>query len=324
MDTTVRPATGGWVPALLPLNEAERLEQLRHFCILDTTKDLRFDRITRLTAEILDVPIVLLSLVDEAREWFKSAVGTEVAEIRREHGFCAHAILLEGTQPMVVTDTALDPRFATHPFVVGEPKLRFYAGAPLVTAGGFKLGMLCLHDTNPRPDFGPQSLHVLSQFAAIAMDEIDFHRIECERRLLLSELSHRMKNVFSVVQSVAAMSSRDDPAAERYAKAFSSRLGAMSAAHDQLLKANWKQTGLRSLTSSVVAACQDLDANRISIDMPDSLLDPAFAQTLALLVNELMTNALKYGALNTLSAWCGSALSRCWPPMRMGQASRPG
>lgn len=301
MDQMLTPIADGSVPAPLPQNEAERLEDLRQFCILDTTRDSRFDRITRLVAQLLDVPIVLLSLVDEAREWFKSAIGTEIAEIKREHGFCAHAILIDGPDLMVVADTLLDPRFATHPYVVEEPKLRFYAGAPLITATGHKIGMLCLHDTKPRPEFGAHQKRVLSQFAAIAMDEIDFQRIESERLLLIGELSHRVKNVFAIVQSVAAISSRGDLATERFAGAFTNRMSAMSAAHDQLIRNDWKEVGLEGLVRSVVAACQDAADSRISIDMPPLMVTSGFAQTLALLVHELLTNALKYGALTTPS-----------------------
>ena len=301
MHPTLIASADGSVPAPKPPNEAERLEQLQHFCILDTTKDSRFDRITRLTAELLDVPIVLLSLVDEAREWFKSAIGTEITEIKREHGFCAHAILIDSAEPMLVPDTLLDPRFATHPFVLAGPKLRFYAGAPLITAAGYKIGMLCLHDTKPRPNFGTHEKRILAQFAAIAMDEIDFHRIESERQLLIAELSHRVKNVFSVVRSVAAMSCRGDRAAETFVDAFSNRLGAMSAAHDQLIKGDWKEASLDGLVRSVVSACQDAAESRISIEMPPMTINPAFAQTLALLVHELLTNALKYGALKAPS-----------------------
>ena len=301
MDQMLTPIADGSVPAPLPQNEAERLEDLRQFCILDTTRDSRFDRITRLVAELLDVPIVLLSLVDEAREWFKSAIGTEIAEIKREHGFCAHAILIDGPDPMVVADTLLDLRFATHPSVVEGPKLRFYAGAPLITAAGHKIGMLCLHDTKPRPEFGTYEKRILSQFAAIAMDEIDFHRIESERLLLIGELSHRIKNVFSIVNSVAAMSSRGDRATERFAGAFASRLSAMSAAHDQLIRDDWREISLEGLVRSVVAACQDAAGSRISIEMPPVMVASGFAQTLALVVHELLTNALKYGALTTSS-----------------------
>ena len=287
----------GSVPAAIPANDHARIAQLHEFCILDTGKDPRFDRITQLTADLLCVPIVLVSLVAEAREWFKSAVGTEIAEIKRDHGFCAHALLADGTAPVTVPDVLDDPRFAMHPFVVSGPMLRFYSGAPLVTATGHKLGMLCVHDFKPRPDFGQDEERVLGRLAAIVMDEIDFHRIETERELLIGELSHRVKNVFSTIASVANMSGRGDPSAAPYIEAFNGRLVAMEAAHNQLLKSSWKSARLIEIVQSVVAPYQNSNHRRIILDLPDMAVDPLFAQTLALFVHELLTNSIKYGAL---------------------------
>ena len=192
MVLTLDKLSDGTVPAGTPCDDAERVDQLRHYCILDTGSDPRFDRITTLVSKLLVMPIVLVSLVDEAREWFKSKVGTEIAEILRDHGFCSHALHLEGRDVLTIADTLSDARFATHPYVVGGPQLRFYAGAPLITASGHKIGMLCVHDMKPRPDFGVEHEHILSQFAGIVMDEIDFHRIESERAILIGELSHRV------------------------------------------------------------------------------------------------------------------------------------
>jgi two-component sensor histidine kinase len=287
----------GSVPAAKPYDDTDRVGQLRHYCILDTGKDARFDRLTTLTAQLLDVPIVLVSLVDESREWFKSTVGTGIAEIKREHGFCAHALLLDGPTPLTVGDALLDGRFATHPFVVGGPKLRFYAGAPLISANGHKIGMLCVHDVKPRPDFGAKQEHILSQLAGIVMDEIDFHRIESERSLLVGELSHRVKNLIGVVSSVAKLSARGNPEAQPFLESFSSRLVAMSTAHDKLVAGDWKGADLRDVVASVVAAHLDINETSIVLDIPSLVIDASFAQTFALLVHELLTNAIKYGAL---------------------------
>ena len=287
----------GSVAAAIPLDEAARLEALRSFCILDSGRDQRFDRITRLASEILDMPVVLVSLVDAAREWFKSAVGTDLVEIKRQHGFCAHAILLEGAEPMIVADALADPRFATHPYVAGGPALRFYAGAPLLAPSGRKIGMLCVHDVKPRPEFGPRDAGLLAQFASIAMDAIEFHRIERERELLLGELSHRVKNVLSVVSSIAAASGRGDPGAASFVAGFQARIAALAAAHDRIVAGDWKTTALREIAESVLAAGQDGD--RIALDLPDAALDAPRAQKMALVVHELLTNAIKHGALAT-------------------------
>lgn len=300
-DLTLDKRTDGAVPARKPRDDVLRVDHLRQFCILDTGSDPRFDRITQLVSELLVMPIVLVSLVDEAREWFKSKVGTEIAEILRDHGFCSHALHLEGRDVLTIADTLSDARFATHPYVVGGPQLRFYAGAPLITASGHKIGMLCVHDMKPRPDFGVEHEHILSQFAGIVMDEIDFHRIESERAILIGELSHRVKNVFGVVQSVASLSGRGNPAAQPFLAVFTDRLAAMSSAHDRLITADWKEASLDDIVAGVVAAHQNVDKTTIVLDMAQLMIDPPFAQMLVLLVHELLTNSIKHGALKAAS-----------------------
>ncbi len=135
--------------AALPPDEAERLDALRAYDILDTAPEEAFDELTRLAAQICGVPIVLVSLVDEDRQWFKSRVGLEAESTPRESSFCAHAILDPG-EVLTVPDASLDPRFADNPLVTGDFHLRFYAGAPLVTPTGYSLGALCAIDRVPR------------------------------------------------------------------------------------------------------------------------------------------------------------------------------
>ena len=135
--------------AALPPDEAERLDALRAYGILDTAPEEVFDELTRLAAQICGVPIVLVSLVDEDRQWFKSRVGLEAESTPRESSFCAHAILDPG-EVLTVPDASLDPRFADNPLVTGDFHLRFYAGAPLVTPTGHALGAICAIDRVPR------------------------------------------------------------------------------------------------------------------------------------------------------------------------------
>lgn len=129
-------------------DEAERLRLLHSLKLLDTHPEEAFDRITRLVARALNVPIALVSLIDEQRQWFKSRIGLGVTETPREHAFCAHAILQ--TAPLVVDDATADARFCDNPLVKGEPNIRFYAGVPLRTTGGLALGTLCAIDSRPR------------------------------------------------------------------------------------------------------------------------------------------------------------------------------
>lgn len=131
-----------------PDNEGQRLRTLQLFRILDSATDRTLDGLTRLAATICDVPIALVSLVDESRQWFLSRVGLDAAETPRDQAFCAHAIM--DSDLMVVEDAQQDERFADNPLVVGAPRIRFYAGAPLEVSPGLRLGTLCVIDRKPR------------------------------------------------------------------------------------------------------------------------------------------------------------------------------
>ncbi|MFJ1472167.1 GAF domain-containing protein [Massilia orientalis] len=157
--------------ASLPPDELERQELLKSLDILDTAPEPVFDRITRLTARLLDVPIVVFSLVDKDRQWFKSRVGLEVQHTSREVAFCAHAILQSA--PLVVTDATADPRFEDNVLVFGDPNIRFYAGVPIRSAGGHALGTLCAIDSKPR-QLSAGDLETLRDLADIVTKEIQY------------------------------------------------------------------------------------------------------------------------------------------------------
>ena len=154
-----------WTRARPPDNEARRLAELHGLAILDTPREERFDRIARIAASSLGVPIALISLVDQDRQWFKSCIGLDVSETPREVAFCAHAV--EQGADVVVPDTLLDERFADNPLVTDGPRIRFYAGAPLLTGSGSCLGTLCVVDTRPREldAAGLATLHDLRDMA---------------------------------------------------------------------------------------------------------------------------------------------------------------
>jgi GAF domain-containing protein len=158
----------------LPPNEAERLAALVNYGILDTAFEESFDRITRLAARIFGAPICLISLVDQHRQWFKSAVGVQVRETPRDIAFCAHAIL--GREVLVVPDAKDDSRFAANPLVLSDPKIRFYAGAPLVDGDGFALGTVCIIDRVPHDGFPAEQAEMLTDFAGIVVDLMEARR----------------------------------------------------------------------------------------------------------------------------------------------------
>jgi diguanylate cyclase (GGDEF)-like protein len=148
-----------------PADEARRLAALHALNILDTAPEERFDRITRLAQRVFGASMATVSLIDSDRQWFKSAQGAHGSEDPRQISFCAHAILEPGT--LVVEDAAADERFADNPLVLGDPKIRFYAGHPIAAPGGEPMGTLCVIDSAPRreEDFDAEALRELAGMA---------------------------------------------------------------------------------------------------------------------------------------------------------------
>ncbi len=134
--------------APVPPNETKRLKVLWQYEVLDTVPEEVFDDLTDLAAHICETPIALISLVDEDRQWFKSRLGLSLSETSRDISFCAHAITTDGL--LIVPDATKDKRFKDNPLVTGGQKIRFYAGAPLITPDGHALGTLCVLDKKPR------------------------------------------------------------------------------------------------------------------------------------------------------------------------------
>ena len=155
----------------IPSNEPERVAALHRLELLDTQPEAAFDRLTRLTATALGVPIALISLIDEERQWFKSRFGLSLREIPRNDSFCAHAIV--GDDMLVVGDATQDQRFRDSPLVVGGPHVRFYAGVPLRTADGLALGTLCILDSKPRPGLSLEQAEMLRDLAALTVALIE-------------------------------------------------------------------------------------------------------------------------------------------------------
>jgi diguanylate cyclase (GGDEF)-like protein len=154
----------------IPHNEIQRLTTLKSLEVLDTPPEERFDRVTRMARRMFGVPVALVSLVDENRQWFKSRAGLDAAETPRNISFCGHAIL--GDEIFLIPDALDDPRFADNPLVTGAPYVRFYVGCPLRAANGDKIGTLCLLDIQPR-NFDQDDRSALRDLASMVEDELN-------------------------------------------------------------------------------------------------------------------------------------------------------
>ncbi|MEQ8403848.1 MAG: GAF domain-containing protein [Oceanicaulis sp.] len=152
--------------------EDKRVEALKAYRLLDTEPHPSFDTLTRAAQAAYDVPIALISLVDECRQWFKACLGLPVRETPRDISFCTHAIQHEGVY--VVENAETHPLFSDNPLVTGEPHIRFYAGAPIIDPEGYALGTLCVIDRVPR-SFTARDQRLLTELSGCAMNAITLH-----------------------------------------------------------------------------------------------------------------------------------------------------
>lgn len=221
-------------------DETARLDTLYRYGILDTPAEQAFDDLAALAASLCGTPIALVSLIDKTRQWFKAKVGLTVSETPREHALCAYAIR-QPHELFVVPDAATDERFATNPFVIGGPRIRFYAGAPLTTAEGHALGTLCVIDRVPRT-LTAEQIEGLRLLARQVVSQLKLHRktVELERvnaeRLLkeeaLRESEERYASIFQhALDGIFLVGVRQDGAFfyESFNPALEQQLGLSSA-----------------------------------------------------------------------------------------------
>jgi signal transduction histidine kinase/CheY-like chemotaxis protein len=204
------------IEAELPSNEIERLKKLRYFEILDTSDEELFDNVAQLASHICGVPIALISLIDDKRQWFKAKVGLQVPETDRKIAFCAHAIL--SREPFVVRDSREDNRFADNPLVTGDPNIVFYAGYPLETEDEFRLGTLCVIDHIPRSlteeqsammkNLAKQTIHLLKlrENLKIIEEERQYAtQANAAKRDFIAAISHDIRNPLNSLMGISDM-----------------------------------------------------------------------------------------------------------------------
>ncbi|MES9967276.1 MAG: PAS domain S-box protein [Sedimenticola sp.] len=207
-----------------PKNELLRMDALCRLNILDTPSEERFDRITRVAQRHFNVPIALVSLVDNDRQWFKSRQGLDAEETSRDISFCGHAIHNEHI--FYIPNAAEDPRFADNPLVTVAPNIRFYAGAPLHAPGGERIGTLCIIDSEPR-EFSSDELSVLRDLADSVEAELErsylietTHSLQVSEERLKDEKARTNAVLDTVIDAIITIDSKGciesfNPAAER-------------------------------------------------------------------------------------------------------------
>jgi len=326
-------------PAPLPPDEPARLAALARYRVLDTQAEAAFDRLTTLASRLFHVPIALVSLVDSDRQWFKARLGIGVPETPRDVAFCAHAILADGV--CLVPDTRQDKRFAGNPLVVGEPRIRFYAGAPLVTPDGHRLGTLCIIDTVPRYDFSEADRENLSHLAAIAVDELELRlsmqELEAARQraaaatqaksILLAKASHELRTPLNGIlgfaellgQTLGAEGGRERRWVQNIQRSGQHLLGLVNDLLDMSRLANGRMslTALPipadRLAATAVAACAAGDDGRgvpVALDLPPDCPPVWCDETAAVrILVSLLSNALRFSPADV--------------PVRLGFQARP-
>jgi len=175
----------GYLPAIMPPNETERRQALRRYGPPKLAGNAHFDRIAHLVKLVFNTKLVLVSLVGENEQIFQTESGgggsvtlqvLQRLAKSRDCSFCAHAILQDGDEPIVILDASRDWRFAGNPLVLGQPHIRFYAGSPLRTQDGYNIGSLCIIDDKPWTEFSPRQRHTLKEFARVVMREMELLR----------------------------------------------------------------------------------------------------------------------------------------------------
>jgi len=200
-------------PVPIPPDEPQRLAELRGYEVLDTPPEEAFDNITLLASHICNTPIALITLVDSDRQWFKSRVGVTVAETSRDIALCAHTIVEDDL--LVIPDASLDKRFARNPLVRSHPRIRFYAGAPLITKKRHALGTLCVIDRVPRK-LSKDQLEALRALSRQVMAQLEARR---EIKHLQRQLQDRSRDYVALDKQMNQANARKRAYEEAFRRA---------------------------------------------------------------------------------------------------------
>jgi signal transduction histidine kinase len=298
--------------------ESARLAALDRYDILDSPPEDAFEAIVRLAAQVCGTPVALITLVDEARQWFKARVGWDVNELPREIAFCHHAI--QGTEVCLVPDALTDERFRGNPLVLRDPYIRFYAGMPVVTSDGFALGTLCVIDYQPRDALSSQQLTCLELLAQETMTQLELRKAlaeTAEAKAALSDanleleafggaMAHDLRAPLRHIDAFASMlaehSSEDASAQRRVADIRRACRRALDTIDSLLRLSRASQCDLRLERVDLSAMVRDLTtalcslepARNVEFVVPTGIEAHSDASLLRLVLDNLLANAWKF------------------------------
>lgn len=264
--------------------------------MLDTEAEADFDDIVELASKICETPVSLISLVDADRQWFKARKGFEPEETDLHRSVCSHAIV-NGTFTEIA-DMGKDPRTADNPLYLGDPRVRFYAGANLVAPNGQPIGTLCVLDTKPREltEFQRQALQTLSRHVMTQLELRKKIRLEAALR---AEMDHRVMNSFQTIASLLRMATRrlSDPEAQEVLALVERRFGAVASLHGELMAREGADTvGTQSFLSRLgkLLAAGAPEHVEISTEADPGELKMHQASAIGMIVSEFVANSIKH------------------------------
>lgn len=309
------------ISAPIPVNEKTRLQDLHGSGLLDTPQEAEFDEIVRFASAMCNTPISLISLVDSNRQWFKARVGLNVSETNRDISFCSHAILQD--QLFEVSDTLEDNRFNDNPLVLNDPSIRFYAGMPLITSNGSRLGTLCVIDKMPgqlseQQKFGLKVLaNNVIRIAELRNKNKTLHYLSETQKRIISILAHDVRNPLASIKNIVELKQSDILSHEEASELLHAVTGQLDSTIEMVENiVNWGQVHLQFghlqgesfdlnlLTDKVFGSTllnSAIKNNRLINRVPPDTFVYANRSALEFVVRNLVSNANKFTSAGTIT-----------------------
>ena len=274
----------------------ERIAALRAYDILDTPKESDFDEIVALASQICGAPISVINLIDVDRQWFKAEVGLGVRETPLDTSLCSHAILQQDFTE--IPDTLLDRRMQDNELCLGDPGLRFYAGALLQTSEGLPLGTLCILDYQPR-ELNDLQRHALRVLARQVMTQLDLRRALKRQELQVKEIDHRVKNSLASVAGMVRLQigKTADPALRAALDSVQQRIRTISLLHEELYSTRGEEEAdLARYLKTLQTMLQEGAPPGVLVEAEGDqiMVTPAKASAVGVIVSEFVMNAFKH------------------------------